>query len=74
MRIGEPARKHGIPDADIWHATGHYLTRFETRNLTMFIGPARNGAPLEIGVLDADGDDPAIIHAMPLRRNYYKYL
>ena len=19
MRIGEPARKHGIPDADIWH-------------------------------------------------------
>lgn len=20
MRIGEPARKHGVSDADIWHA------------------------------------------------------
>jgi hypothetical protein len=20
MRIGEPARKHGVPDDDIWHA------------------------------------------------------
>jgi len=33
----------------------------------MLIGPARNGTLLEIGILDADGDDPVAIHAMPAR-------
>jgi hypothetical protein len=34
-------------------------------DLTMLIGPASDGALLEIGVLDLEGDDPVIIHAMP---------
>ena len=33
-------------------------------DLTMLIGPARDGAPLEIGVLDLNGEDPVVIHAM----------
>lgn len=35
--------------------------------LTMLIGPASDGTLLEIGVLDIDGDDPVVIHAMRLR-------
>ena len=40
----------------------------------MLIGPATDGALLEIGVLDIDGDDSVVIHAQPLRRKFYKLL
>lgn len=42
--------------------------------LTMLIGPAPDGALLEIGVLDIDGDDPVVIHAMPLRQRFHRFL
>lgn len=34
-------------------------------DLSMLLGPARDGSLLEVGVLDLDGDDPVAIHAMP---------
>ena len=75
MRIGEPARKHGVADTDIWHAVRNATRRVVMGDdLTMLIGPASNGTLLEIGVLDIDGDDPVIIHAMPLRRKFYQLL
>ena len=40
-------------------------------DLTMLIGPVRNGTPLEIGVLDLNGEDPVVIHAMRLRAKFY---
>ena len=43
-------------------------------DLTMLIGPATDGALLEIGVLDIDGDDPVVVHAMPLRQKFYRFL
>ena len=43
-------------------------------DLTMLIGPASDGALLEIGVLDIDGDDPVVIHAMPLRPTFHQLL
>lgn len=43
-------------------------------DLTMPIGPASDGALLEIGVVDIDGDDPVIIHAMALRPKFYRFL
>lgn len=43
-------------------------------DLTMLIGPARDGSMLEIGVLDLDGEDPVVIHAMPLRRKFNRFL
>jgi len=67
VRIGEPARKHGVPDDDIWHAIRNAIRFAHDSEFTMLIGPARNGAFLEIGILDADGDDPVVIHAMPAR-------
>jgi len=43
-------------------------------DLTMLTGPASHGAPLEIGILDIDGEDPVIIHAMALRSKFYRFL
>lgn len=37
----------------------------------MFIGPRRDGAPLEIAVV-ADEDGEAIIHALPARAKFLK--
>ena len=75
MRIGRPARNHGVTDADIWHAARN-ATRAVAMgdDLTMLIGPASDGALLEIGVLDIDGDDPVVIHAMPLRPTFHQLL
>lgn len=40
----------------------------------MLIGPAVDGALLEIGVLGIDGDDPVVTHAMALRPKFYRFL
>ena len=75
MRIGGPARKHGVPDADISHGIRNATHKIDMdEDLTMLIGPARDGAPLELGVLGLDGDDPVIIHALPLRAKFYRFL
>lgn len=75
MRIGEPARKHGVSDADIWHAVRNAMRWVEMDDdLTMLTGPATNGALLEIGVLDIAGEDPVVIHAMSLRPKFYRFL
>jgi hypothetical protein len=43
-------------------------------DLTMLIGPATDGALLEIGILDMEGDDPIVIHAQPLRPKFHRFL
>jgi hypothetical protein len=73
--IGEPARKHRVIDTDILHAVRTAMRRdVIDEDLTMLIGPASDGALLEIGVLDIDGDDLVVIHAMPLRQKFYRFL
>jgi hypothetical protein len=75
VRIGEPARNHGVVADDMQHAVRNAIRRREMgENLTMLIGPASDGTLLEIGVLDLDGDDPVIIHAMGLRPKFYRFL
>jgi hypothetical protein len=75
MRVGEPARRHGVSDADIWHAVRTATRKIDMDDdLTMLIGPARDGAPLEVGVLDLTGDDPVVIHAMRLRPKFYQFI
>jgi hypothetical protein len=75
MRIGAPARKHGVPDEHISHAARNALRRIRLDDdLTMLIGPTPDGALLEVGVLDLDGDDPVVIHAMPLRQKFRRFL
>jgi len=75
VRIGEPARKHGVADMDILHAVRTAMRRVAMDDdLTMLIGPASDGALLEIGVLDLDGDDPVVVHAMALRPKFQRFL
>jgi hypothetical protein len=75
VRIGDPARRHGISDADIWHAARNATRKVDMDgDLTMLIGPMRDGSLLEIGVLDLGGDDPVVIHAMRLRRKFYQFV
>ncbi len=75
MRIGEPARKRGVPDLNILHAVRNAVRRIAMdEDLTMLIGAAPDGTILEVGVLDLDGDDPVVIHAMPLRPKFHRFL
>jgi len=75
VRIGNPARKHGITDPDIWHAVRHVMRLIAMdEDLTMLIGPATDSALLEIGVVDLDGEDPVVIHAMTLRPRFHRFL
>lgn len=75
MRIGEPARKHGVADPDIRHAARNAVRRIVMdEDLTMLIGPATDGRLLEVGVLDLEGDDPVAIHVMPLRAKFNRFL
>ncbi len=64
-----------MADDGIRHAVRNAMRRVDMgENLTMLIGPAPDGALLEVGVLDIDGDDPVAIHAMPLRPRFYRLL
>lgn len=75
VRIGAPARKHQVADVDVWHPTQDAVRAVRMDDdLTMLIGPASDGALLEIGGLGIDGDDPVIIHAMALRPKFYRFL
>jgi hypothetical protein len=75
MWIGGPARKHGVPHADIWHGIRNATCKIDMGDdLTMLIGPSRDGASLESGVLGLDSGDPVIIHAMALRAKFYRFL
>lgn len=75
VRIGEPARRHGVSDGDITHAVRNALRWVVMDDdLTMLIGPAADGALLEIGALNIDGEDAVVIHAMSLRRKFYRFL
>ena len=59
----------------MFHAVRNAMKGFDVDEVLMFIGPDRNGALLEVGVLDFDGDDDSvIIHAMALRHEFYPLL
>lgn len=69
--IDASARKHGVLDEDMTHAYRHHWQAFETDDpdVTMFIGPSRTAAALEVGVV-VDDAGTAIIHAMPAREKF----
>lgn len=74
MDIAESARKHGVADEDIRHAVQLALrvVSQEPERLLM-IDPDRHGQLLEVVVIDPD-DAPVAIHAMTLRRKFYRFL
>lgn len=71
IRVAQTARKHGIADEDMLHATRNAIAQWRLDDdFTMRVGPAHDGDLLEIGVLGIDTDDPVIVHAMPARPQY----
>ncbi len=71
IRIIPSARRHHVSDLDIWHALDNYMRVYENQTeVAMFIGSARDGTILEIGVVLDEGD-PRIIHAMRARAKYW---
>jgi hypothetical protein len=72
MRIGEPARKHGVSDADVWHAVRTAIRKIDMDDdLTMLIGscPRRHSAGDRRARPERRG--PVVIHAMRLRPKFY---
>ncbi len=71
--ITPSARKHGFNDEDIRHALRNFLIRHVDQGdleLTVFIGPARQGTILEIGVIE-DDKETRVVHTMRARRKYW---
>lgn len=66
------ARKHGVADEDMLHAWRNPIRIIDRADeMTIFIGPARDGALLEVGTLSAtDVAGALIVHAMPDRAKY----
>ena len=68
--IASSARRHGVSDDDMLHALRNPVRVVEKdEGLTMFVGPARDGTPIEVGVADSDSG-PIIVHAMRARRRF----
>lgn len=68
------ARKRGIPDEDMLHALAFAIRSYPDQGefeLTVVIGPARNGVTLlEIGYDLDEAGRIVIVHAMPARKKY----
>ena len=65
---------YGLAGEDMEHAIKYALNSLIVDDITMFLGPARDGVLLEVGVVGYDDDEPAVIHAMKLRPKFYPYL
>jgi hypothetical protein len=74
VEIADSARRHGVEDEDIRHAVRVPFRRVRHGDeRVLIIGPDRAGRLLEVVVIDPE-EQPAVIHAMPLRRKFYDYL
>ena len=78
VRIHHSARKHGVVDEDICHAIGQavivMVMESGPRGRTLFVGADGNGRPLEVVTVTESDGSLLVIHAMPLRRKFERYL
>ncbi|MGH9119867.1 MAG: hypothetical protein ACRD0A_18940 [Acidimicrobiales bacterium] len=75
MEIADSARRHGVADDDIRHAVRMAIrTVAQDAERVLIIGADRDGRLLEVVVIDLHTDEPIVIHAMPLRPTFYRYL
>jgi hypothetical protein len=76
VEIAGSARKHAIDDSDILHALVLPMRQIRQGDADrlLIIGPDRRGRLLEIVILDPDSEEPVVIHAMPLRHKFYRFL
>lgn len=74
MRVTDSARQHGIEDSDILHAFAVAVRSIPQGEDAKYllIGADWSGRLLELVYID--DENPRIIHAMPLRQRFYRYL
>lgn len=76
MEVLASARRHGVADEDIEHAVTSALAVEEIGDdplRYLVLGPDRAGNLLEPVLLDRP-QGPAVIHAMPMRKQYRRLL
>jgi len=75
VEVHPAARKHGIADKDIEHATAHAMAVEDQDDDTrLYLGPSRNAELLEIVTIVRDDGSELAIHAMKLRAKYRRLL
>lgn len=75
VEIYASAQKHGLGDDDILHATLNAMAiDRQDDDTVLYLGPARNGALLEVSTLRRDDGTELVIHAMSMRPSYRKLL
>lgn len=75
MDIHPSARRHGIADEDIRHATTNAMAIDDQDDDTrLYLGPARNAELLEVVTIVHDDASEVAIHAMKMRSKYQALL
>ena len=75
MEIHPSARKHGIADEDIEHATEHAMAiEGQDDDTRLYLGPSRRADLLEVVTIVRDGGSELAIHAMRMRTKYQRLL
>lgn len=77
MEIHSSARRHGVADHDMLHAVANALVVEdvgEDPDRWLVIGPDRAGNLLEVVVLITAELTELVIHAMPMRATYRRFL
>jgi hypothetical protein len=76
VRVHHSARKHRVEEEDILHAIENALAEVDLDDeRTLLLGPDRSARMLEIVVLQSsDVDELIVIHAMPMRRQFQRFL
>lgn len=74
MDVHPSARKHGIADEDIEHATTHAMAIEDHDDTRLYLGPSRNAELLEVVTIVRDDGSELAIHAMKMRAKYQRLL
>jgi hypothetical protein len=75
VEIHPSARKHGIADEDIQHATAHVMvTEDHDDDTRLYLGPSRSADLLEVVTIVRDDGTELAIHAMKMRARYQRLL
>ena len=75
VEIADSARKHGVLDEDMQHAIRHPVRIVPGDGRGLVIGANRSGRLREVVILHDDpGQEPIVIHAMPVRAKFHRYL
>lgn len=68
--VTESAQRHGVDPEDAKHAVRNTVRVHETTGYSIFVGPSRSGALLEVGASVSTEQVLVIFHAMPARRKF----